>query len=94
MRRERILDCQASENGNPAKHGRELFLVARRCLHSAANHSDVSNTHAWLTIIHPRGAASALHIGELCGYFSISYGENVNPPHVPWLTVAHLAIDP
>ncbi len=41
-----------------------------------------------------RDALSALHIGELCGYFSISYRKDVNAAQVPWLTVAHLAIDP
>src|SRR5260370_37746669 len=42
----------------------------------------------------PGGAASALHIGELCGSFSMAHGKNVNAAQVPWLAVAHLAIDP
>ena len=37
---------------------------------------------------------SALHIGELCGHFAVSYRKNVNAAQVPWLTVAHLAINP
>src|ERR1035441_1661465 len=41
-----------------------------------------------------RGTPSALHIGKLGGYFSISHGKYVNAAQVPWLTVAHLAVDP
>ena len=42
----------------------------------------------------PGDLPSALHIGELGGYFSVPHGKNVNAPQVPWLTIAHLAIDP
>jgi hypothetical protein len=42
----------------------------------------------------PGGTLSALHVGELCGYFSISYRKDVNAAQVPWLTVTPLAIDP
>jgi hypothetical protein len=37
---------------------------------------------------------SPFHIGELCGYFSISDGKNVNAAQVPWLTITRLTIDP
>ena len=42
----------------------------------------------------PRWALSTLHIGELCGHFSISHGQNVNAAQVPRLAVAHLVISP
>lgn len=38
--------------------------------------------------------SSALRIRELCSYFALFYRKNVNPAQAPWLTVAHLAVDP
>src|SRR5437773_5500447 len=45
-------------------------------------------------IIISTSVRSPFHISEFCGYFSISHGKNINAAQVPWLTVAHLAINP
>src|SRR5436190_17626525 len=45
-------------------------------------------------IIISTSVRSPFHISEFCGYFSISHGRNINAAQVPWLTVAHLAINP
>ena len=37
---------------------------------------------------------SAFHIRALCRHFSVAHCKNVNAAEVPWLTVAHLAINP
>ena len=52
--------------------------------------ASATQTSCKITDLH----SSALHIGELCRYFSISHSKNVNAAQVPWLAVAHLAIDP
>jgi hypothetical protein len=38
--------------------------------------------------------SSAVHIGELGGYFSVAHGKNVNAAQMPWLASTHLAINP
>ncbi len=66
------------------------FLV--RILHSLLHAGLSRRTNIAITIIAPQ--SSALHIGELRGYFSIPHGENINTTQMPRLTVAHLPINP
>jgi len=35
----------ASENGDPAQHGKNSYLIPRFCCISAFNHGDFFNTH-------------------------------------------------